>query len=207
MIPVKEKPIKKPTDKILIQGLVTVWQGEGRDKKILIRKAKNHWVDAGLKGLISALVCDYLRGAATITYYYYFWAYAFTMYLGSNTTTPTTHAMTALTTPIGAAPGTPPNATSGTGRTNPASGTWKCAFQGVWYAGTVSGTVGEMALYLRPWDNITVGWNIDLNATGNKTQNRVMTSRLSAADGDFSAFAIDTSKSLTVYWEIQVTYA
>ena len=48
----------KPADQLLVKGKVTIWQGEGRDRKVIVREAENHWVDAGLRGLVSALVCS-----------------------------------------------------------------------------------------------------------------------------------------------------
>jgi hypothetical protein len=201
MVKLKEKPVKKPTDRILIKGLVTVWQGEGKDKKILVRKAENHWVDQGLRGLLSALVLNYVRHPQYGPDFL-IWVYNPAMYLGQDTATLTTHGMTALVTPIGAAPGTGPNSISGADRTNPATGEWRTSLTAIWYSGTISGTVGEMALYLRPFTNITFRWTSD-----GGTLNSLMVSRLSAADGDFTSFAIDTTKSLTVQWEIVITFA
>ena len=185
----------KPADQLLVKGKVTIWQGEGRDRKVIVREAENHWVDAGLRGLVSALVCS--RENQNI----YPWAAGVQMYLGSDTAAPTTHGMTALTTPIGVAPGTPPNTISGASRTNPETGKWQTSVTAVWNAGTVSGTVGELALYLRAFANITVGWTLTSNPAN------VMVSRLSSADSDFSGFAIDPSKSLTVEWRISISYA
>ena len=185
----------KPTDALLIQGKVTICQGEGKDKKVIVKDAENHWVDAGLKGLVSALVCS--KENQNISP----WAAGVQMYLGSDTAAPTTHGMTALTTPIGTAPGTPPNSINGASRTNPATGKWQTSVTAVWNSGTVSGTVGELALYLRAFSNLTVGWTLTTNPAN------VMVSRLSSASSDFSSFAIDPSKSLTVEWRLSISYA
>ncbi len=198
MVKVERKPIEKPADRILIQGKVTVWQGKGKNKIILVKKAENHWVDVGLKGLISALVGSYVYLNTWSG-----WADGFGMYLGSDTATTTTHGMTSLVSPIGTAPGTGPSSTSGASLSNPATGTWKISFTGIWYAGVVSGTVGEMALYLKPFNIITPSWSKHLQSPNLSS---AMVSRLSATDGDFAGFAIDTSKSLTVQWEITITY-
>lgn len=181
-------------DKLKIKGKVTIWQGEGEDKKIIVKEAPNKWVDQGLKGLLSALLCKTIGSPS------YMWTYQWKMYLGQDTTTATSHNLTALTDPIGSAPGTEPNTTYGENISNPATGEWKTAFVAIWNAGTVSGTVGEVALYLRAFDNMTAEW------TGSRTYPRVMVSRIASADGSFSPFTIDTSKSLTVYWEVVMTF-
>jgi len=187
----------KKGDRIKIEGRVTVWQEDEKGNRIyLVKNARNHFVDAGLKGLVSALIGS--------KFSQYAWSYppAPRIYLGTDTTTTTTHGMTALASPIGTAPGTPPDSLSGANITNPSTGEWKTSFTAVWLAGSISGTVGEMALYLRPFNNLTPGWS-----EGGVTKPEAMVSRLSVADGDFTAFTIDTSKSLTVEWELVITYA
>jgi hypothetical protein len=201
---VEEIVMSKPrrVDELKLKGRVTIYQGEGDEKEVIVNKAKNKWVDQGLKGLLSYLLGSFVRvnsGRAI-----YCWAYDFKTYLGRNTTTTTTHNLTALIDPIGSAPGTAPNRVSGKDRTNPATGTWHTAYIAVWDAGTVSGTVGEVALYLRPFTNITAQWI--LGPTNDYTFPLAMVSRCSVADGDFSPFTIDPSKSLTVYWEVQISY-
>jgi hypothetical protein len=71
-----------------------------------------------------------------------------------------------------------------------------------WNAGAISGTVGEIALYLRALDNATFQWQ----ASGNLQPSVVMASRLSSADLDFSSFVIDTTKPLTVEWKVQFSF-
>jgi len=203
---VEEVVMSKPrrVDELKLKGRVTIYQGEGDEKEVIVNKAKNKWVDQGLKGLLSYLLGSQLYVPTSNYYYIYYWAYDFKVYLGRNTTTTTTHNLTALIDPIGSAPGTAPNRVSGEDRTNPATGTWHTAYIAVWDAGTVSGTVGEVALYLRPFTSITAVWT--LGAVGNYLYPLAMVSRCSVADGDFSPFTIDPSKSLTVYWEVQISY-
>lgn len=192
-VDIKEPVKPRRVDELKLTGKVSIWQGEGEDKEVKVDRAKNKWVDAGLRGLLSMLLMS--------RYNVYAWAYEFQIYLGQDTTTATTHNLTALVDPIGAAPGTAPDTTSGEDRTNPATGTWHTAYIAIWDAGSVSGTVGEVALYLRPFTNITAEWVETL-----QTKTRQMVSRCSVADGDFTSFSIDTSKSLTVYWEVQISY-
>jgi len=189
-------------DRVQIKGYVTIWQGEGKEKKIIVERAENRFVDAGLKGLLSITLSRLLR---YLNRHWYLpgspdgWS----MYLGTDTTTSTTHGMTSLQSPIGTAPGTPPNTRSGTDVSNPATGVWRFSLIAVWYAGTVSGTVGELALYMKVPAIIDFGWSI----TSDYDPPLVMVSRLASADGDFGAFTIDPSKSLTVQWTLEVSFA
>lgn len=193
-VDIMESVKPRRVDELSLKGRVSIWQGEGEEKEVKVERAKNKWVDAGLKGLLSALI------GCRVTYCT-FWANGFQMYLGQDTTTATAHNLTALVNPIGAAPGTAPNSTSGEDRSNPATGQWHTAFISIWDAGTVSGTVGEVGLYLRAFFDLTAGW-----IRTSYTFPLAMISRCSVADGDFSPFSIDTSKSLTVYWEVYISY-
>ena len=203
---VEEVVMSKPrrVDELKLKGRVTIYQGEGDEKEVIVNKAKNKWVDQGLKGLLSYLLGSQIYPNNVSGRCIYCWTYDFKVYLGSDTTTTTTHNLTALINPIGSAPGTAPNRVSGENRTNPATGTWHTAYIAVWDAGTVSGTVGEVALYLRPFTFLTAQWTHA--PTGDYTFPLAMVSRCSVADGDFSPFTIDPSKSLTVYWEVQISY-
>jgi hypothetical protein len=188
-------------DEVQIKGYVTIWQGEGKNKKSIIKRAENHFVDAGLKGLVSALVCNYLKGYGMRS-----WSDTPQIYIGSDTVTTTTHEASALITPIGTVPGTAPNSINGATRTNPSSGVWRTSYTAMWYAGAVSGTVGELGLYLRPFTDFAVNWVKDIPSQS-YTFASLMVSRLSSADTDFSSFVIDPSKSLTVQWDVEVSFA
>lgn len=189
---------------IVIRGFVTIKQGD----KVLARAVINHFVDAGLKGIISTLIHKHLYSSGTGYCEWELWYSSWSMYLGSDIATVTTTGMTALQSPIGAAPGTPPNSKSastkdgGVGGDN--DGIWNVVFMATWDAGTVSGTLGELALYMRAPDKITFGWT-ETNET--YTPSVVMISRLSSADTDFSSFVIDEEKPLTVEWKVQLAFA
>ncbi len=126
------------------------------------------------------------------------------MYLGTDTTTPTLYSTIALTSPIGTSPGTAPNTTGGS-VTNPSTALFRILFSATWNAGTVSGTVGEMALYLRLMSSAiqSFGWSKYAPAT----ESLQLASRLAVADGSMSSFAINTGSPLTVNWIIQFSYA
>lgn len=180
-------------DEIKLQGLVSISQGD----KILCRDTRNHFVDAGLKGIISTIIFSttYKDGRN-----WDLWSNSWHIYLGSDTTTPTVTTMTELASPIGAAPGTAPSSKSITSiHDGTPDGDWYAIWQATWNPGSVSGTVGEAALYMRAPDKATFRWEI----TSTYTPAEVMVSRVSSADTDFSSFVINTSLPLTVDWKIR----
>ena len=115
------------------------------------------------------------------------------MVLGSDTTTVNTVGMTALVSPIGSGIGTVPNTQSGS-ITQSAVGDYLLSLTAVWNAGSVSGTVGEIGLYLYG-DNTWRGLGT-LTPSGCR-----LYARLSNADSHFSSFSIDTGKNLTITWQ------
>lgn len=163
--------------KIKMEGFVEIWNGKTHIK------AKNHFVDQMLSDLTSGFIGnqDPVSGLASA------WTIKTGgfMVLGTNTATVTTHGMSALTAPIGGAPGTKPD-TQSFSNTNPSGGVYRSIFTVVWNAGNISGTVGEIGLYL---------------------YNNTMKSRLSNADSDFTSFVIDDTVPLTIAWTIQFSFA
>ena len=130
--------------------------------------------------------------------------YSISMYVGSNTNTPTAYDRTVLVSPIGTSPGTAPNSIIG-GTSNPSNGVYRLVITATWSAGIISGTIGEMALYLNTFDTAlqTFGWSGPIAPpAGNR-----LVSRLSVADGDFSAFTINTGNPLAITWTIQLSFA
>ena len=128
------------------------------------------------------------------------------IYLGINTTTPTAYNTTVLANPIGIAPGTAPNLLLGN-TSNPSDGVFQMSISATWNSGTVSGTVGEMALYL----NMFAAGNLQtFQWSGNYNPGTiVLASRLSVADADGSfptPFFIDNTKPLVVTWTLQVSF-
>jgi hypothetical protein len=187
-------------ERVKIEGFVTISQkDENGREEILAERKENHFVDTGLRGLLSYLLGnDYYNQNAWCksTPGNLYWR----SYLGLDTVTPTTHNLTALVNPIGTAPGTAPGTIAGEDRSSPATGVWKMGLISIWSPGTVSGTVGELALYMAPFNSITAGWTDHDNTIS-------MISRLSVADGDFAGVVIDTSKSFVVHWEIQISFS
>ena len=165
---------------------------EGRQ----IARGFNHVVNNGLISLINNFIPGtnnaavnplFLNGFPNGTYS--------TMVLGTDTTHPTVAATSALSAPIGLGIGTSPN--SGTAvLSNPSGGSYRATITGTWNAGAVTGTIGEVGLY--GWLETTLSLN---------TFSQALFSRLSVADGSFTAVAINTSLALTVTWTITISYA
>jgi len=182
-------------EEVKIEGRVTIRQGD----EILVNNARNHFVDVGLKSIISIIIFSNIYSAYNVKYYLP--SNSWNIYLGSDTTTRTVTTMTELMAPIGTAPGTPPNSKSITSiHDGTPNGDWYAIWQATWNPGTVSGTVGEAALYMKNSDKNTFQWGV----TGSSYNPSVtMTSRVSSADGDFSSFIINTALPLTVDWKIR----
>jgi len=181
-------------DFIGIRGTVKIENGE----HIVI--GKNHWVGQGFE-----IIGQYLTNNTQYSYYVQGASLNWNIYVGSDTSTTTTVGMTSLVSPIGTAPGTAPNTKSNSGRyysssTTPIVLTWVA----IWNAGTVSGTLGETGLYL--WD---MYYNTGIKPVTNASYATMpaLASRLSAADGSFTAFAINTAAALTVTWTVSLVYA
>jgi len=131
------------------------------------------------------------------------WANAFHCYIGEDTTTVTIPGHNALIDPIGASPGTPPNAMAiPSVHDGTADGDWYMLITATWNPGTVAGTLGEAALYMKAPDKTQFRWN----AEGGYNPAEVMISRLSSVL-DFSSFIIDNTKPLVVNWTIHFKFA
>jgi hypothetical protein len=170
------------SDTLSLVGIVIIENG---DNKVT---GTNHWVGQGLETIGSYLVGGASNGAAS------------SIYIGSDTVTPTTVSMTALKSPIGTAPGTAPNTFSvsysiNINSTVPAT----VLYTAVWNAGTVSGTLGEVGLYVK-------GYTGGLSGTSYAT-NPGLGARMASADGAFTPFTITTTVALTVSWFVKFVYS
>jgi hypothetical protein len=185
----------------LMTGLVSARQGD----EVLFTDAKNKFTDIGMFSPLCYLnfyQCYSTSGAGTLTYYYP--GYSYTMYLGTNTTTGTIPTHTGLQVPIGTAPGTAPNTVNVTVLNGTSTGIWGITVTAIWNAGTVSGTVGEMGLYLRTTDKKDQGgWSIGNASYAGASS---MWSRLCSADTDFQAFTIDNTRPLIIDWKILYSF-
>jgi len=192
-------------NRIKVQGIVTIRQG----RKILCREVVNHFVDAGLKGLLSAIIWQYIRDTYGYEATHSFWrlpANSWNIYVGNDTTIATTASTSALVDPIGAPPGTAPDVKGLSVHSGASDGDWYVILTGTWNVGSLPAeTLGEVALYMRAPDKTTFAWTVDSNT--DYAPSSVMISRLSTADGDFGSFTIDTSKPLTVDWKVRFQFA
>jgi len=187
----------KYTGRIVITGKVEITNGPKHAGPY-----RNHFVNNTLNALGYILLSnwnEYTNNSVPQTYTIAP-LYPQTMYLGTNTTVTTFPNMKGLVAPIGTSPGTGPNnwSVSNGSITNG----YQVVYTATWNAGTVSGTIGEMALYGLAINYILTGTN-GTSWTGNT----VMLSRLSVADGDFSAFTINTTYPLVIAWTVQFLFA
>jgi hypothetical protein len=182
-------------DFIGIHGTVKIENGEH------VAIGKNHWVGQGFEIIGAWLVCSAFYNSAITIGAVSNW----NIYIGSDTTTATTVSMTSLVSPIGNAPGTAPNTKSYSGVYYSTSTTpVVLTYIATWNAGTVSGILGETGLYL--YDFLYSTGTKPLANTSYAT-NPALASRLSAADGSFTAFTINTAAALTVTWTVGLMYA
>jgi hypothetical protein len=184
--------IVKVTDEVL------VYEGEGKNKKLKFA-SKGHIVNQGLIHMINALAASQTGSSGP---YYLFsrdWTGKTYSYMrlgtGGNITQGTT---TNLTTPVS----TPPDSQSGA-TSSPGGGTYRVAWTATWNAGTLTAiTVSEIGLFLYLNTSLQgFGW------TGFNGAATALFSRLSAADGDFTAFQVNPSVPLTVEWRLTFTFA
>jgi len=185
----------KYTGRIVITGSVEITNGPKHAGPY-----RNHFVNNALQALGYVLLTNFSHtynalGNNAIP------LYPQTIYLGTNTTVATFPNTIGLTAPIGAAPGTGPN--SFTASYGNVTNGFQVVYTATWNQGTVSGTIGEMALYGTFANNYYTG----SQGGANWGSNTGMLSRLSVADGDFSAFTINTTYPLVIAWTIQFLFA
>ncbi len=161
--------------------------------------SKGHIVNQGLIHIINALSASMTSSSG---YKYLFsreWTNKSYSYMrvgtGANVTQGTT---TGLTTPLGTSPDSQAGTTS-----SPGGGTYRVSWTATWNAGTLTAiTVSELGLFLYLQINLqNFGWT---NFAGSST---ALFSRLSDADGDFTAFVVNTSVPLTIEWRLTFTFA
>jgi hypothetical protein len=187
-----------PRESIKIKGIVEIING---DTHIV---AENKFVQSMLIWLTNMTSISYFNLAGNMGIRYYASTSNWDVYLGTDTTTPTSYNTTALSFPIGTVPGTVANIKLGY-TTNPSSGIFRTIFTTTWNAGAVSGTVGEMALYLSVKNTLqTFAWSQSFT-TFTTQEPKQLVSRLAAADGSLAPFNINIANPLTMNWTVQYT--
>jgi hypothetical protein len=185
---------EKAGDHIKIEGLIEIRNG---DKVIT---GKNHIVGQGLKHIINLMICTGTRNAYENfnknSYYY-------NARIGSDISNTTTVGATALSADFGSNPNSKAISAS-----NISTTIFDLNVTATWNAGTVTGTLGEVGIL---WGMLSGGVLKTAQFTSDSTQDPLSTqllfSRMSAGDGDFSAFTIDNTKPLTVSWTLRLTFA
>jgi hypothetical protein len=188
---------------IIMRGFVDIRNGK------MHQKAENHFVN----NLIYTLANHFASAPAgpsgstngyspVAAWIYPPFTYSF-MVLGSDTSTPTTFTTSALTAPILGSPGTKANSQGGALVALDNGG--QITLTSTWNSGTVTGTVGELGLYLSlgPLTPQSFGFSGGVGGT------TVLGSRLGYATPtpDFAPFPINTLVPLTVNWIIQFTFS
>ena len=188
----------KYTGRIVITGSVEITNGPKHAGPY-----RNHFVDSALWALAYILLSNFTTYGTSGNYITTIEPlYPQTMYLGTNTTVATFPNMSSLVAPIGTPPGTGPN--NFTSSYGSITNGYQVVYSATWNAGTVSGTIGEMALY---GSAATTYYTGSPSVTATWGSSNVMLSRLSVADGDFSSFTINSSYPLVIVWTIQFLFA
>ena len=192
-------------DRVVIKDEIRIYEGEGANRKLKV-KSKGHIVNQGLIAITNLL------SWSTITYSSSsnggLSSYNFTasgnsyirLGTGGNVTTGT---VTGLTTPVATVPSSQAGTTSA-----PQGGQYRISWTATWNAGLLTAiTVSEVGLFLAFANSFAslqaFGWS-----RGNTViEGAMFFSRLSAADGDFTAFVVNTSVPLTIEWRLTFTFA
>jgi hypothetical protein len=166
------------TTELKLFGKVEIENG---DTKI---NGRNHWVGTGLETLAAFIGSTSGASVNTATSNWY-------ILLGLDTTTPTNTIMSSLVKPISIQPNFEYiNGNYYSGSTNAVS----IKYTVTWLPRTVSGTIGEIGLYLT------------LSGGTYPVGNPGMVARLSVADSSFTVFTVNTYSTLTVVWNVNLVY-
>lgn len=113
----------------------------------------------------------------------------------------TTESTSVLTTPVGV---TNPD-TKESQWDNPGTGIWRGRYTAVWNAGTLSAVgstpISEIAVIGRLWDSTS-----QTSPAYNQFASGEMFSRLSDADGEFTAFVVDHDFPLTIEYRLRFEF-
>lgn len=183
--------VVKVTDEILI------YEGVGENKRLKFA-SKGHIVNQGLIHISNMLAMSAITYSSGMHGTSYNWTTKSTyMRLGTGGNV-TTGSTTQLTTIVSTAPDSQAGSTS-----SPSAGTYRVSWTATWNAGTLTAiTVSEIGLFL---DMVATLQSFGFTYSGGGGS--VLFSRLSAADGDFTAFVVNTSVPLTIEWRLTFTFA
>jgi hypothetical protein len=183
-------------DRVEVTDEILVYEGVGENKKLKFA-SKGHIVNQGLIHIVNLLSPTALAYSSGLHGTSYQWTSRTTyMRLGTGGNV-TTGSVTQLTTLVS----TPPDSQAGSS-SSPSAGTYRISWTATWNAGTLTAiTVSEIGLFLDLVATLQgFGWTYGGGGTA-------LFSRLSAADGDFTAFVVNTSVPLTIEWRLTFTFA
>jgi hypothetical protein len=183
-------------DRIEVTDEILVYEGAGENRKLKFA-SKGHIVNQGLIHIVNLLSPTALAYSSGLHGTSYQWTSRTTyMRLGTGGNV-TTGSVTQLTTLVS----TPPDSQAGSA-SSPSAGTYRLSWTATWNAGTLTAiTVSEIGLFLDLVSSMqSFGWTYGGGGTA-------LFSRLSAADGDFTAFVVNTSVPLTIEWRLTFTFA
>lgn len=184
---------------IKLTGSVTLTNGQ-----TIWKSHPNHFVKQAMRGILSQML--FLKsdssGNGSTYYYTYLPASSWTMFLGSDTETPTTASTIALTQPL-TNETTEPSQKQIFTTDGSSTGVWSATYRTVWNQGTITGTIGEVGLFMRMPTTTTNGWSV---VKTNYTPARVLVSRLSVADSDIAPHTIDTTNPLILDWKVTFSF-
>jgi len=192
-------------DRVVIKDEIRIYEGEGENRKLKV-KSKGHIVNQGLISVTNLLSWSSITygGTSTGGLSSYNFTPSGNSYIrlgtGGNATTGT---VTGLTTPVSTVPSSQAGTTS-----SPQGGQYRISWTATWNAGSLTAiTVSEVGLFLAFASSFSslqaFGWSRN-NTT---IENPLFFSRLSAADGDFTAFVVNTAVPLTIEWRLTFTFA
>jgi hypothetical protein len=183
-------------DRVEVTDEILVYEGAGKNRKLKFA-SKGHIVNQGLIHIVNLLSPTALAYSSGLHGTSYQWTSRTTyMRLGTGGNV-TTGSVTQLTTLVS----TPPDSQAGSA-SSPSAGTYRLSWTATWNAGTLTAiTVSEIGLFLDLVSSLqSFGWTYGGGGTA-------LFSRLSAADGDFTAFVVNTSVPLTIEWRLTFTFA
>lgn len=184
-------------DIVEVTDEITVYESAGSSKKLKFA-SKGHIVNQGLIHIVNMLAMSgisYSSGMHGTSYNWITKSTYMRIGTGGNVTTGT---VTGLTTQVATAPDSQAGTTS-----SPGGGTYRISWTATWNAGTLAAiTASELGLFL---DMVNGLQNFAYTYSGGGGS--ILFSRLSAADGDFTAFVVNTSVPLTIEWRLTFTFA
>jgi hypothetical protein len=192
-------------DRIIIADEIRIYEGEGANKRLKV-KSKGHIVNQGLIAITNLLSWSTISygGSSSGGLSSYNFTPSGNSYIrlgtGGNVTTGT---VTGLTTPVSTVPSSQAGTTS-----SPQGGQYRISWTATWNAGTIGAiTISEVGLFLAFANSFGSLQSFGWSRSNTINEGAMFFSRLSAADGDFVAFVVNTSVPLTIEWRLTFTFA